>query len=65
VTRLLNASAANASGFLLVSLSKTPRIYFLPFQRTAWPRRFRSRLATIRTELVQRYVRGGRCPTLA
>ena len=32
------ASAANASGFLLVSLSKTPRIKIAPFTPDALPR---------------------------
>src|SRR5439155_19172730 len=41
------ASAANASGFLLVSSSKTPRIE-IPLAPKVCPRRFRSRLATIR-----------------
>ncbi len=41
--------AANASGFLLVSSSKTPRIE-TPLAQRVCPRRFRSRLATIRPE---------------
>jgi hypothetical protein len=38
----------NASGFLLVSLSKTPRGRFLNPTEVSCPRRFRSRLATSR-----------------
>jgi integrase len=44
----LTASAANASGFLLVSLSKTPRIEIPAPPQKPTLRRFRSRLATIR-----------------
>jgi len=44
----LTASAANASGFLLASSSKTPRVK-LVFLETFVPRRFRSRLATTLT----------------
>jgi len=45
------ASAANASGFLLASLSKTPRISSLVLCTGLWPRRFRSRLAVIREQI--------------
>jgi hypothetical protein len=42
------SSAANAGGFLLASLSKTPRIETSTLPQKSAPRRFRSRLTTTR-----------------
>ena len=43
-----DASAATASGFLLVCLSKMPRVKCPDARNTSCPRHFRSSLATIR-----------------
>jgi tetratricopeptide (TPR) repeat protein len=45
------ASATNASGFLLVSLTKMPRLAIHVFALISPPSHFRSRLATIRPKL--------------